>query len=747
MSCAHQSPPNIFSICEDWPKMGVRFYHMGPWLQNTPAFKSDLQTIAKRFSHLGITHIAYLGARGFLLQPLSQLLNAKSVMIRKKGEMPPPVIEETYSGEYRDNTTIVMSEDDVQKGARVLIVDDVLATGGTALASIKLVEKLGATVVGMAFLLQLEHLNGIDVLKQYKPNLIVACLYAAQESGAFYKKELEENKFAIPGQRSILDEPLHEGDDRAIVMWHDSVVEQARNLVQQHPRIFVGAPIKTSRFPDGHYDIEFTPDLVGRHLVYVMSLLNPEETLHQLELIIALGRQHVKSFTVLVTYFAPGTKERVDLPGELARAQTTAQLISKSLKAIPIMGPTTVIVYDIHAVQEQFYFTDSCSLALQSSASLMGKIVNDEKMVLVFPDQGAYKRFGKEPQLKHVPTLICNKERGPNDSRIIVVADRKNCNNMAEEELLKRHLVIYDDIGHSGGTCWETFVMLKKLGYEKISLYVTHAVFSVHAWMRFLPSGDRAGFHRIYTTNSVPSMTERYLKFYPETFTVLDLTGLTANFIRQKYLKASTTFVPPYKVWFGTTSWPKVQAIQRVFPNAQFLKGTDTSSGVNPQPMGLEEINLGAKNRMDRLRASWFEAIENGEYAPTPVILIAIETALINVGVGQDVYRDQSFVLVCAYNMHQQLVFNHSFSHVGSLNEGPQVPDWVIGAVAASKYQKTAGQIICEAYPEQQLDHADWYNVKMEGTEKHTTSRVGYITRLLGQANRLMSLTSVLPLK
>jgi phosphoribosylpyrophosphate synthetase len=363
-----------------------------------------------------------------------------------------------------------------------------------------------------------------------------------------------------------------------------------------------------------------------------------------LELLIALGRQHIKSFTVIINYFAPGTKERVDQPGELARAQTTAQLISKSLKAVPVMGPATVIIYDIHAVQEQFYFPDPCSLQLQSSTPLMGKVVADEKMVLVFPDQGAYKRFGKEAELKNVPTLICNKERGHNDSRVIVIADRKNCGGLTDAELFKRHLVIYDDIGHSGSTSWETFCMLKKQGFETISLYVTHAVFSLHAWMRFLPSGDRAGFHRIYTTNSVPSMTERYLKFYPETFTVLDLTKLTAEFICTKYdirYSAHTRLSSPleFEVWYGTTSKPKVDAIHSVFPNAKFLDGTDTSTGVNPQPVGYVEIYTGVGNRMTNLTRAWRSLVAKRELTShSHTVLIAIETGLVRTPSG--VLRD-----------------------------------------------------------------------------------------------------------
>ena len=731
-----KSPPGIFTITEDWPRRGVRFYNFTPWLQNIAVFNADLLALAKRFSHLGITHVVYIGDRGFLMNQLSVHLKAKTAIIRKKGSMPPPFFEETYSGEYRDNTTVILCHGDIQKGARVLLVDDVLATGGTALASVKLAEKAGAHVVGFASLLELEHLNGTNFLKEYKKDLVVASSYIAVEDGSFFKNELPENDFAIPGQRSILDEPLHAGDDRAVVMWQDTVVEQARDIVQRYPYHFVGSRIKINRFPDGHYDIEFNPNLIGRHLTYVMSLLHPEESLYQLELLIALTRQHVKSFTVLIAYFAPGTKERVDQPGELARAQTTAQLISASLKAKPMLGPATVIIYDIHAVQEQFYFKDSCSLALLSSTSLMGKVVADEKMVLVFPDQGAHKRFGKEPQLKNVPTLICNKERGPNDSRVIVIADRKNCGNMKDEELLKRHLLIYDDIGHSGGTSYETYLMLKKLGYEEISLYVTHAVFSLQAWMRFLPSGDRPGFKRIYTTNTVPSLTDRYLKFYPETFTVLDLTSVTADFICQKYDIKPSTFVPPAKIWYATTSKPKVEAILNVFPKAKFLTGADTSSDVNPQPMGYVEIHKGVKNRMDKLTDAWKLAIKNGELSPSPTLLISIETGLCRHGSKGDIYRDQTAILVRTYGFDQSLTAHLLYQNVGRINDGPRVPSWVIDIVTASKFQKTAGEIICEKYPEQGLDAADWYLAKIEGVENENVSRVEYITSLLKEAHK-----------
>lgn len=740
------SPKDIFEITEDWPNPGVRFFHLGPWLQNQAAFKSDLLAIARRFSHLGITHIAYLGARGFLMTPLTTLLNCKSVIIRKKGEMPGPVVEVSYSGEYRKDTTIVLRKGDIQKGARVLIVDDVLATGGTAVASIQLLEKAGAQVIGLAFLLELQHLNGRSKIAQ---DYVVHASYVAKEDGSFCRSKADT--CAIPGKKTVLDltpSPLDASpDDRAVVMWHDTAVEQALALVEKYPALFVPSPVKTNRFPDGHYDIEFNSNLVGRHLVYVMSLLNPEETLHQLELLIALGRQHIQSFTVILNYFAPGTKERVDQPGELARAQTTAQLISDSLKALPTAGPATVVIYDIHAVQEQFYFNDSCSLALLSSTPLMGQIVKDQNMVLVFPDQGAYKRFGKEPQLKHVPTLICNKERGPNDSRVIVIADQKNCEGISEEALLKRPLLIYDDILHSGGTSWETFCLLKKKGYTDINLYATHAVLSNQAWMRFLDSGDRAGFNRIYTTNSVPSVTERFLKYYPEKFVILDLTPITVEFLIQKYkykpgVPVMSDPLRSANVWYGTKSRPKVAAIQAVFPGAQFLPGTDMSSGVNPQPFGLDEITKGAENRMQNLVQQWLRMdkheLQTLAVASRPTIFVSIESGIIHD--DSDCYHDHTVVLGRLYDQDQKLLKTVSSDSNAALwtiralggsskkyLNGPQIPKQVFEKVKESNFQTTAGQIIAGQYPDQNLDDADWYLAKMEGVQNQSISRFDYM--------------------
>ena len=297
-------------------------------------------------------------------------------------------------------------------------------------------------------------------------------------------------------------------------------------------------------------------------------------------------------------------------------------------------------------------------------------------------------------------------------------------------------MLIFDDILHSGGTSWETYLLLKRMGYEDINLYATHAVLSNQAWMRFLPSGDRAGFNRIYTTNSVPSMTERYLKHFPETFTVLDLTPITVDFIFKKYKYSKERLV---HVWYGTESKPKVDAIKRVFPSAQLLPHVNRSSGVNPQPFGIEEIVSGTKHRLKMLLDSW---ISSGLYLETQRqdfnIFVAIESGLVH-DPDQDLYRDHTVVLCSTADPIHGVFYISSESEavksiVKSCNSsaanylvGPQIPKTVFEAVKESQFQITAGKILCKEYPEQKLDDADWYHAVMPGIVNQPISRADYI--------------------
>lgn len=152
----------------DFPKEGILFKDITPLIKDGPTLKSAVQEMAAQFMGQGIEIIAGPEARGFLIgMPLAYEVGLGFVPVRKKGKLPAETIQEKYQLEYGDDI-LEMHRDAVSTGQKVLIVDDLLATGGTALTTARLVEKLGGVVAGFCFMVELTDLNGRDVLKNYK---------------------------------------------------------------------------------------------------------------------------------------------------------------------------------------------------------------------------------------------------------------------------------------------------------------------------------------------------------------------------------------------------------------------------------------------------------------------------------------------------------------------------------------------------------------------------------------------------
>ncbi len=144
----------------DFPKKGILFKDITPLLADHAAFSETVKCIAERYKDMGITKVMGIEARGFILAaPIALALGAGMVPVRKKGKLPYRTVSATYALEYGEDT-LQIHEDAVGKGERVLIVDDVLATGGTSGAVCSLAEKLGAQVASVAVLIELEFLNG-----------------------------------------------------------------------------------------------------------------------------------------------------------------------------------------------------------------------------------------------------------------------------------------------------------------------------------------------------------------------------------------------------------------------------------------------------------------------------------------------------------------------------------------------------------------------------------------------------------
>lgn len=148
----------------DYPKPGIVFKDITPLLADAGAFAAATHAMAESFAGRGVTHVVAIESRGFILGgPVAQELGAGFVPVRKPGKLPSRTRREPYELEY--GTDAVEIHADATDGqARVLIVDDVLATGGTAAATCRLVESLGSTVVGFSFLIALSFLPGLKRL-------------------------------------------------------------------------------------------------------------------------------------------------------------------------------------------------------------------------------------------------------------------------------------------------------------------------------------------------------------------------------------------------------------------------------------------------------------------------------------------------------------------------------------------------------------------------------------------------------
>lgn len=151
----------------DFPINGVNFKDISPVFLDPTMINGCIDKLAGKWAGEGVTKVLGIESRGFLIGPaLAAHLGAGFVIVRKKGKLPPETEEISYSLEY-GSATIEVVKDTIQPGDKVLIHDDLLATGGTAAAAAQLAQKLGAEIVGFSFLINLAFLDGAKNLEQF----------------------------------------------------------------------------------------------------------------------------------------------------------------------------------------------------------------------------------------------------------------------------------------------------------------------------------------------------------------------------------------------------------------------------------------------------------------------------------------------------------------------------------------------------------------------------------------------------
>jgi adenine phosphoribosyltransferase len=151
---------SVIRTIPDYPKPGIMFRDVTTLLGNARAFRTTVDLLVQPYAGMQIDKVAGIEARGFILAgAVAHQLSVGFVPVRKKGKLPWRTIGQTYDLEYGTDT-VEIHEDAVAKGDSVLLVDDLIATGGTAEAAIKLIEKAGGTVVGCSFIIDLPELKG-----------------------------------------------------------------------------------------------------------------------------------------------------------------------------------------------------------------------------------------------------------------------------------------------------------------------------------------------------------------------------------------------------------------------------------------------------------------------------------------------------------------------------------------------------------------------------------------------------------
>ncbi len=177
MTQAHPTVSEIAAAIRnvpDFPKPGIQFKDITPLLADARLFSGAIDLLTEKFKPGSVDAVVGIDARGFIFAAAAAVkLNAGFIPVRKKGKLPYQTIEQDYALEY-GSATVAIHTDALKPGSRVLLVDDLLATGGTAAAAAALVKKLGGEILEAGFLIELKFLNGRDKLKGYPIRSLVS---------------------------------------------------------------------------------------------------------------------------------------------------------------------------------------------------------------------------------------------------------------------------------------------------------------------------------------------------------------------------------------------------------------------------------------------------------------------------------------------------------------------------------------------------------------------------------------------
>lgn len=488
----------------DFPKPGVDFVDVSPVFQDVEARKQCLGALTDKARNAHADLIVAVESRGFIYgAPIADRLDLPLVIVRKPGKLPGPIFTQEVKTEYSE-TKLQMQKDAIPTGSRVIIVDDVLATGGSVTAARALVEQAGGVVVQYLFHVVLDKFeseqraNGIPAALVEKLVLRSAALLPPPPLPSF-----------VPFVSGVVGIGYGQNQpwvkNRVLILYHPAMKRLAESLAGREPwRFELAPPIQWNSFDDSWPNIKFPAILHGRKVLFLFSMSSMSSFAPQASLAMVLPRQGVKSLHIVIPYFAPGTMEKITEPGVLATADTFARMLSADMPSTP-SGPPVVSIFDIHNGMTRFCFRDAIRLQLSSMVPMaVAKFLaetRDQTVAVCFPDEGSKKRFQAEIP-KGLDQIVCAKTR---------IGDKRDVKILEMDKPAEKydHVLIVDDLVHSGGTIDACHKVLKNAGVKKVSAFITHPVFTNDTFVHFLPKGKWEGLATFWITNSIPEQAYR----------------------------------------------------------------------------------------------------------------------------------------------------------------------------------------------------------------------------------------------
>ena len=592
-----QSISDNIEVISNFPKEGIYFRDISPLLANHDAREMAFNMMYDLLKNLNINYVAGIESRGFIFGiALSQRLKCDFVMLRKSKLNIENSINIDYGLENVKNTLCVQ-QNVLKKGSNVLIVDDILSTGGSLIAGCELIENIGCHAVGCSCLIELLGIQKKNKLNKYK--IFSLLKYSTNESSKFISKH-DQLYNAKKIEYFPLEYPFLD-DDRIIVFSSPSMKTIANNIVSKSIHFRSGS-IHWNYFPDGYPNIKFEhlKYLENRKIVFIISLYDKSYILEQLSMMMVLSRQFIESLDIVIPYFAPGTMERVEEEGTLATAEITAKIIASGLP-LTKNGVPIIHIFDLHTLHNRFYFPDTVFVRMETGIDLLLRKISPNATI-VFPDEGAFKRFGS--MFSKFKIMICHKIRNNNTTTIKIVNklnwpnDDSNCLN---------DVIIVDDLVQSGKTLEECRKALVEIGAKKISAYVTHAIFPKKNYRNFI----NGGFHKFYVTNTIPEITSIIEKHSPfEVLHIEDILierfktsfklkeNLSNKMITVNIYVASTNNTKLNSTYIAINTYLKKKFISKRIDVNVF--GVAVPSDVHEQPIENETLT-GCENRLNNL--------------------------------------------------------------------------------------------------------------------------------------------------